>query len=161
MTPYFEYVPTGTAGAADYFEITGVQIEVGSVATPFKTNGATLQGELSACQRYYYRINATASAPWSQMGFGSATSTTLVRAIVPTKADMRVIPTSIDYANLCVSADALASAQIAVSSATISGYISPGCVAVDLTATGLTQFRPYGVHSNNNANGYLGVSAEL
>jgi hypothetical protein len=48
------YTPVGTAGANDYYEITGWQIDVGNVALPFRTNAATIQGELAACQRYYY-----------------------------------------------------------------------------------------------------------
>jgi hypothetical protein len=37
------------------FDIYGVQVEAGSVATAFQTATGTIQGELSACQRYYWR----------------------------------------------------------------------------------------------------------
>jgi hypothetical protein len=49
----FYYTPVGTAGAADYFEITGVQLEAGAVATPFETEdyGTTLK----KCERYYQK----------------------------------------------------------------------------------------------------------
>jgi hypothetical protein len=60
---YFGFTPVGTAGAADYFDVTGVQIDIGSVALPFRTYAGTIQGELSACQRYYEKSYNQATAP--------------------------------------------------------------------------------------------------
>jgi len=88
----FGYNATGTAGANDYFEVTGVQVEVGAVATPFTLATATLQGELSLCQRYYQRISQSSQNNILQ---GWANGTTICDAywrLMP----MRVAPTSLD-----------------------------------------------------------------
>jgi hypothetical protein len=47
----FHYLPTGTADATDYVEITQVQLCAGSVALPFQPK--SFAEELRDCQRYY------------------------------------------------------------------------------------------------------------
>ena len=49
----FTHSPAGTAGAADYYEITGVQLEVGDTATDFEHR--SYGEELALCHRYYQR----------------------------------------------------------------------------------------------------------
>jgi hypothetical protein len=85
------FTPSGTAGAADFFETTGVQIDIGSVALPVRRNGATIQGELAACQRYYYRIAGQSSLVLLANTF--ARSTTTMYGVMKHPVTMRGTPT--------------------------------------------------------------------
>jgi hypothetical protein len=156
---FFNYTPVGTAGANDYYEITGVQLEVGSVATQFSRAGATLAGELAACQRYYYRASngGNANSGWG-MGFGA--STTMARIYVTPPVTMRVVPTAVDFSTLCLYDGGT---QTSFSSMTIAaGDSTSNFVQVQPTvASGLTQYRPYFINSFNSSSGFLGLSAEL
>jgi hypothetical protein len=89
------YIPTGTAGANDYFEVTGVQIDIGSVALPFRTNGATLQGELAACRRY---LPAIVGGNGAEIGMGYAYGSNSPMAFVKFDVVARVKPTGITSA---------------------------------------------------------------
>ena len=50
------YGSTGASSSSVWF--TGLQLEAGSVATPFTTATGTLSGELAACMRYYQVVGA-------------------------------------------------------------------------------------------------------
>jgi hypothetical protein len=88
------YSATGTAPANEYYDITGVQLEVGSVATNFSRAGGTIQGELAACQRYYYR--ATVDTFNKPFAMGQCYSTTQAYGIVPFPVTMRTLPSALE-----------------------------------------------------------------
>jgi len=77
------WYPTGTAGAADYVDITGVQLEKGSVATSFDYR--PYGTELALCQRYFYKHNTS----WGS-SYNSSNSTLIG---YPFKVTMRAQPT--------------------------------------------------------------------
>jgi hypothetical protein len=72
------------------FQFWGVQVEAGSVATAFQTATGTLQGELSAAQRYYVVIAEGASKVLCN---ASAFSATVVQGHVGFPVTMRTTPT--------------------------------------------------------------------
>lgn len=53
------YTPSGTAGADDSVTINGLQLEIGSIASPFEHRD--VQVELEICQRYAWLINEPAA----------------------------------------------------------------------------------------------------
>jgi hypothetical protein len=82
------FVPSGTALTNDYFEITGIQIDLGTynatTAPAFRRSGGTLQGELAACQRYFIA---------SLNGYGNAQNTTNAHINFSFPVVMRTTPT--------------------------------------------------------------------
>ena len=139
------------------FQIWGVQVEQGSTATAFQTATGTIQGELAACQRYYYRL--TSLDAYSTFGSGNAYSTVSTQITCFTPVPMRVEPTSVDFSTL-----GLFDGQNSVLAVTACTLYNSGNQAVTVTpavSSGLTAFRPYVLLSNNSVSSYIGFSAEL
>lgn len=78
------------AATNNYWQVTGVQLEVGAVATPFEFEeyGTTL----AKCQRYYYRIDHNGNG---RVIPAYMYSTTLAIAIADLPVEMRVAPSAL------------------------------------------------------------------
>ena len=81
---------TGTASTNDYYEVTGVQLELGTTASTFQTATGTIQGELAACQRYLPAFTGSNSA---FVGYAYGTNTSLYNIPFPVTA--RTSPTGL------------------------------------------------------------------
>jgi hypothetical protein len=145
----------GTSGATFY--ITGVQLEVGSTATPFERR--LYNQELANCQRYYYRIQSSSSG--NRVAFTSGVINSTTACIYCTGSfpvTLRTSPTS-TQSGLNINDYLVTNTVTSISNTTSmpNGYsltFSTG------TAT-LTAGRLGIIISSNNLTDYLDFSAEL
>jgi hypothetical protein len=149
--------PLNVSHTIEYY---GFQLEAGSVATPFQTATGTIQGELAACQRYYYRANSS-TAYGLVTTFGAAYSTTGCEQPMILPVTMRTTSTTIDYSNIIVY-DAGGTSYALPQSITASApALNIALIRVTFSSAVLTQYRATYIGGNNNAAAYLGISAEL
>jgi hypothetical protein len=153
---------SGEAAAGTYY-IAGVQLESGSVATTFRRNANSIQGELDACQRYYWRQSA--DKLYTPFGIGITSSSTGISSVVESPATMRVVPTAFDWSGTA--------SHFQLDRPGIAGHInnitptynanssSTSNFQITFGSTGMSAGQVGRIVSNNNLNAYLGFSAEL
>jgi hypothetical protein len=147
--------PSGVTMTLDYW---GVQLEAGSNATAFQTATGTIQGELAACQRYYFRYGGNAT--YEQFGNGQAWTTTNSAIQIKSPVSMRVNPTSVDYANLNVGIYGAAGGGNVTSLTQLQGSRDVHLVQANV-ASGFTANQFYVMQASNSTSAYIGFSAEL
>jgi hypothetical protein len=144
----------GTNGATFY--ITGVQLEVGSVATPYERQ--IYSEQLAQCQRYAYKWIATGAA---YAGIVNATtiSATEIDGVFRFPVSMRTNPTASFSAVTTFYADngtALTGGSISL----IDTTPDTGVIRIS-SLSGLTVNQARKIRANNDATAYMLVSAEL
>jgi hypothetical protein len=84
-----EATPVGTAGAADYVQLMGIQFEIGAQATPFEHRDIEL--ELALAQRYFFNIPEPAAGVVVGAGMVGAANSEII--FIPLPVQMRAAPT--------------------------------------------------------------------
>jgi hypothetical protein len=148
-------VSTQPSGA--YWEASQAQLELGSVATPFTRAGGTIQGELAACQRYYFRIGG--ADLYETIGLGFAWSSTRAGIQIKFPVTMRRAPSSVDFSLPLDVSDSVTATAVTTGSMTSVGK-DVAVFRADV-ASGLTTYRPMNLTTNNSLTAYVGFSAEL
>jgi hypothetical protein len=140
--------------------VTGVQIDVGSVALPFRRAGGTLQGELAACQRYFVNFIPSTADYGTIISMFQATSTTAAKGGVQFPVPMRTSASLVfsTAGNFTLANSAFT--PIGVSSITYAIANSTSCRIDMSVASGLVAGNATAL-SGNNANLLAQASAEL
>ena len=152
------------SNTANNFFLTGLQMEVGPVATEFEQEdiGVTL----ARCQRYYQKISGASGATHKRFARGHNVSTTLNDCSVSLTSEMRTFPalettgTAANYGIFHEGTVTACSAIPAVNSASDAG-IGNSVGLGGTVGSGLTAGQGSVLVANNSTAAYLAFDAEL
>ena len=138
--------------------ITGIQLEVGSVATPFEHR--SFGEELALCQRYYFKIQADGSA--DSFALGSVINSTTTDHNVFFPVQMRSSPTAIETSGTAGDYS-LSSAGTATTNSSVPVFTRATVTTAfyrSVVSSGLTAGNA-GLHRAVNSSAFLAWSSEL
>ena len=141
------------------FEITGIQLEVGSLATDFEH--LSFADYLRKCQRYYFRFTTSVSGTFVAMGHQMTSSA--AKIILPFPMSMRVRPTAVETTGTATDYSVARTSTYEVCDVvpTFAGASKEVAnVNTNQTQASLSTTLPVALRANSTSF-YLGFSAEL
>jgi hypothetical protein len=147
----------GTNGATWY--ITGVQLEAGSVATPFERR--PFGTELQLCYRYYFKSALVETGNDYAVSFNP--STTTARGTIPFPVSMRTGPSALEQSGTATDYSVRHGTSVTNCSSVpiYAGGTAFNAGVIFTVASGLTAGQGSQLRNNNGTAGYLAWSAEL
>jgi hypothetical protein len=138
------------------YDIWGVQVEQGTIATPFEQR--PIATELALCERYYVRFTAPTNSAVLAMGWQASTGASVF--VIPLGTRMRIVPAP-GGSGIVVSDETSYEATIFT---LVIGSNGSDTKNISLTATHSTagaQFRPASIRRSSGTAGFLDLNAEL
>lgn len=152
------WTPSGTAGANDYVEFTGIQLEEGYRVSDFYSR--PYGDELRLCQRYYYRSQPGSGG--KQYGSAWGNTTTAGVGLVNFPVNMRIAPTTLEQSGTAAHyAVYLGAANYVCNSVPVFGSATTNGAYLSFPNAGTMTVGQAGYANSQNAAGYLGFSAEI
>lgn len=155
----FGYTPVGTAGAADYFEVTGVQLEVGNQASPYAPATPTYATELAACKYYFRRYGGNHT--FEAFGVAQADSITAANLVFQFETGMRTSPIGSYGSAANFAACNAAGAGLTVTSISSNVLTKTSAGLILAVSAGLVAGNASFIRANNSLSATIDFSAEL
>jgi hypothetical protein len=146
------------AATNNYWQVTGVQLEAGAVATPFEFEDFGIT--LTKCQRYYQRVESKGNA-YAAFGTGFAIDANQLGYVVTFPTTMRTNPSSYESSAAgTFYADVPAGAGVATA-VNLIGRGSLNAIQFVIARTGCTTGQGTMLLSDNTDSAYIAMNAEL
>ena len=156
-------ITTSGMVSGNTFYVDQIQLELGTSATSFSRAGGDVQGELAACQRYYwqttYNPNGATTIMTSAIGI---LSTAVAQAYCAHPVTMRAIPSaSLNGTSNLVFYNGVGGGNTYAITAITAQNCSTTSATMNFTSTGITVNAIYNLIALTGGYGYLAFSSEL